>query len=124
MRALHIFAYDSPVVTIKEGNAWVTDGDFKLVHVIDLTRYDTLLRDTEQLMVKYVKNEESRSIIDYHLGLIKTRLAELRDARARKTRSINWIGSAWKWIGGSPDATDWDKLLERQTNIEDNNNQQ
>lgn len=124
MQCLHIFAYDSPVVTLKEGNAWVTNGYFKLVHVIDLAKYDILLRNTEQLVTRYVKDEGSRSVIGYHLEQIRARLTELKDAKMRRTRSINWIGSAWKWIGGSPDASDWDKLLERQTDIEENNNRQ
>lgn len=124
MQTLHIFAYESPIATIKEGNAWVTNGFFKLIHIIDLTKYDILIKDTERLMLENIKDKEARPILGYHLDQIKDRLNELRDARSRKIRSINWIGTAWKWVGGSPDATDWDRLLEKQTDIIQNNNQQ
>lgn len=124
MQTLHIFAYKSPIVTIRVGNAWVTNGHFKLVHIIDLTKYDALVQNIEQLKAEYVKDEEMHLVLDYHLNQIKDRLGELRDARARRARSINWIGSAWKWLAGTPDATDWSHLLETQTDIVQNNNQQ
>lgn len=124
MQSLHIFSYESPVVTIKERNAWITRGVFKLVHVIDLKKYDILVQETEQLTFKHLEDEEMRPILNYHITQIKERIDELRDSKMRKVRSVNWIGTAWKWIGGSPDATDWDALLKEQTYITENNNQQ
>ncbi|XP_017466283.1 PREDICTED: uncharacterized protein LOC108359115 [Rhagoletis zephyria] len=70
-------------------------------------------------------------IIDGHfklihvLGRIRTRLNELRGHEtARLKRSINWIGSAWKWIAGSSDATDWDEVLRNENSLNKNNEQQ
>lgn len=51
-------------------------------------------------------------------------ISELKDQKPRTRRSINWIGSAWKWIAGSPDATDWDQIVKSQNHIINNNNQQ
>lgn len=124
MQTLHIFAYKSPIVTIRVGNAWVTNGYFKLIHVIDLAKYDALVQNIEQLAAEYVKDEEIHLVLGYHLTQIKDRLGELKDARTRRPRSINWIGSAWKWLAGTPDATDWGNLLETQTDIVQNNNEQ
>lgn len=35
----------------------------------------------------------------------------------RGRRSLDWIGSAWKWIANSPDASDWDAILRAQENV-------
>lgn len=49
-----------------------------------------------------------KGIIAFELEKIRIQLNELKGPEtARLKRSINWIGSAWKWIAGSPDATDW-----------------
>lgn len=51
-------------------------------------------------------------------------ISELKGQKSRSRRSINWIGSAWKWIAGSPDATDWDQIVKSQNQVINNNNQQ
>lgn len=124
VQALHIFEYTSPVVTIKEGNAWVINGYFKLIHVIDLNRYSALIERTEQLAAKHVADQEMQLVLTYHLNQVKDRLKELGEPKTRRARSIDWIGSAWKWLAGSPDATDWGKLLQTQADIIENNNDQ
>ncbi|XP_053964225.1 uncharacterized protein LOC128867155 [Anastrepha ludens] len=64
-------------------------------------------------------------VIIYQLQKIRAQLEELKGPTAnRPKRSINWIGSAWKWITGSPDALDWDEVLPSQNEIIDNNNLQ
>ncbi|XP_043865322.1 uncharacterized protein LOC122757425 [Drosophila mojavensis] len=45
-------------------------------------------------------------------------------SRVRKVRSIEWLGSAWKWIAGSPDASDWNAILNVRDNLVENSNQQ
>lgn len=51
-------------------------------------------------------------------------LTELKGHAPKSKRSINWLGSAWKWIAGSPDASDWDEILKSQNQIVENNNEQ
>ncbi|XP_054747149.1 uncharacterized protein LOC129252967 [Anastrepha obliqua] len=64
-------------------------------------------------------------VTTYQLQKIRTQLEELKGPTAKRPkRSINWIGSAWKWIAGSPDALDWDEILRSQNEIIDNNNLQ
>ncbi|XP_041564304.1 uncharacterized protein LOC121467120 [Drosophila elegans] len=43
---------------------------------------------------------------------------------ARRPRSIGWLGSAWKWVAGSPDRSDWNAILKTEDDITRNNNQQ
>lgn len=51
-------------------------------------------------------------------------LKKLRGSKLRVQRSINWIGSAWKWLAGTPDATDWNNVLKSQNELINNNNKQ
>lgn len=55
---------------------------------------------------------------------IEKLLAELKGQSPKIKRSINWIGTAWKWIAGTPDASDWDELLKNQNKIVESNNEQ
>ncbi|KPU79148.1 uncharacterized protein Dana_GF27488 [Drosophila ananassae] len=43
---------------------------------------------------------------------------------SRRARAINWLGSAWKWIAGSPDAEDWNAILNSEKMIIENGDQQ
>ena len=55
---------------------------------------------------------------------MQERLNELINVNKRLTRSIDWIGSAWKWIAGNPDAADWNNILKSQEDVIENNNEQ
>jgi len=45
-------------------------------------------------------------------------------APTRRQRSIDWLGSAWKWVLGSPDKSDWNAILKEEDSLVRNNNQQ
>ncbi|XP_075157990.1 dopamine D2-like receptor [Haematobia irritans] len=60
----------------------------------------------------------------HHLSQTNERLEELRSVKKRAPRSIHWIGSAWKWVAGNPDASDWNSMPMSQNNIIHNNNEQ
>lgn len=49
----------------------------------------------------------------------------VQNLRLRKTkRSLNFIGTAWKWIAGNPDHEDYITIKEKINNILQNNNRQ
>lgn len=63
--------------------------------------------------------------MEHQLYQIENLLDQLSIRNSSKhKRSIDWIGSAWKWIAGNPDATDWDKILTRTNDVVENNNRQ
>lgn len=122
--ALDIFEYDAPIVTIQRGSAWTIDGHFNLIHIINLESFAEILGDLTNALRDKVDNEQRKAIIRFHLQQAIERLDELRPTESRRRRSIDWLGSAWKWIAGSPDATDWNQILESQDDVIENNNQQ
>lgn len=121
---LDIFQYDAPIVTIQRGNGWIIDGHFNLVHTINLEAFEQILTDLANSMQNNVSSKQRKAIIDFHLQQTIDRLKELAPTKRRSRRSIDWLGSAWKWIAGSPDATDWNQILSSQDDIIENNNQQ
>lgn len=124
LHAMEIYRYDVPLVSIRDGNAWIINGNFKLVHVINLDNYKEIANNVTALVQKRMPPSNKKEIIFYHLDQVKDRLCELGNQKSRGRRSIDWIGSAWKWVAGNPDATDWNTVLRSQNAIITNNNEQ
>lgn len=121
---LDIFQYEAPIVTIQRGNGWIIDGHFNLVHTINLESFEQILTDLAISIENNVTNKQRKTIVNFHLQQAMDRLKEIVSTKTKSRRSIDWLGSAWKWIAGSPDATDWNQILASQDDIIENNNQQ
>jgi len=120
--ALHIFKYDTPVVPLQQGVVWRFNGVFKLAHVIDLKQIQNIIdKTTEETSV--VTDTRVASLICHYLEKATNGITRMTSAR-RAPRSIDWLGSAWKWVAGSPDASDWNTILQSQSNVIQNSNQQ
>lgn len=122
---INIYEYNTPIVTIKQGTGKIINGNFKMIHIINITIYEDIVNRLVPTINDHIdKNSILRPQLLYQLQQIQSLLQKIHGRKARKARSINWIGSAWKWIAGSPDATDWDNLLKTQNVIIENNNNQ
>jgi len=124
-RSHQLFHYSSPLVSVHEGNGWIISGSFKLVHIIDLQSYDEALAKLTQLS-NNIKGEDRKFLVASQIQHITERIKDLggRVHKSRSARSIDWLGSAWKWLAGSPDAIDWNNIVTSQNKvIEDNNHQ-
>lgn len=119
-----IYQYETPLVSLKVGRGWIVNGNFKLVHIINLDEYVTVTVNISSLVRNQFPPSRNKEFILHHLTQIQDRLGELMNTKRRAPRSIDWIGSAWKWVAGSPDAADWNKILMSQENIIANNNEQ
>lgn len=94
------------------------------MHTINLENFKDILTEVAELAEREVRNKPMKALIEFQLKQACLRLGELQENKIRKSRSINWIGSAWKWVAGSPDATDWDNILRSQNELVNNNNNQ
>ncbi|GBP00110.1 Retrovirus-related Env polyprotein from transposon gypsy [Eumeta japonica] len=124
VNSLQIYQYKTSLVSLKVGNGWIVDGNFKLIHVINLEEYQEMASNISSLILKTVPPSKNKEFILHHMSQMRERLDELTNVKRRSQRSINWIGSAWKWVAGNPDATDWNSILKSQENIIVNNNEQ
>lgn len=111
-------------MSIKQGNGNIISGNFKIIHHINLSSYIEILNNIKSEVKMIDSTSIMKSQLTYQIGEIEKLLEELQGQPSRMRRSINWIGSAWKWIAGSPDATDWDEILKSQDRIIENNNEQ
>lgn len=124
INGLQIYQYKTSLVSLKIGNGWIVDGNFKIIHVINLEQYMDAAANISSLIERHIPPSKNKEFILYHILQMQERLNELMNVQRRTLRSIDWIGSAWKWLAGSPDSTDWNNILRSQENIIINNNEQ
>lgn len=115
MGAADIFKYEAPLVPLQEGTVWRVNGQFKLAHVIDLRRLESLVQEVRREAVQ-LTDSRIAALAAHYVEESEEGLSRLTGTQ-RGRRSLDWIGSAWKWIAGSPDASDWDAILHAQENI-------
>lgn len=123
-RQYTIFRCDGPTVSLKLSEGRILNGHFKLVHVIDLSAYETMVQVIDNNISKINKTSILKVQLEYQLSQVKKSIEHLVARTNKQKRSINWIGSAWKWIAGNPDATDWDTILDKENELISNNNKQ
>lgn len=121
--ALHVFKYDAPVIPLQQGIVWRVNGVFKLVHVIDLRELQQVIDKTTS-EASLITDGRIGALVCHYLQEATNGIAKMTATTHRKPRSINWLGSAWKWVAGSPDASDWNSILQSQDNVIKNSNQQ
>jgi len=107
---------------LQQGVEWRVNGMFKLAHVIDLKQIQNIIdKTTEETSV--VTDTRVASLICYYLEKATNGITRMTSAH-RAPRSKDWLGSAWKWVAGSPAASDWNSMLQSQSNVIQNSNQQ
>lgn len=110
--------------TLRKGNGRILSGHFNPVLVVDLSRFEKLSTEIDDAAKNISTADDTLNLLQYHLTQVQKGLHELKGRKPREARSINWIGSVWKWLAGNPDAVDWDTVLRNKQSIEENNKQQ
>lgn len=111
------------LITIQNGIARKQDGTFKVIHSINLEQYQALSEDLESIVdANITYSHPLRPFLTQQVISIKGLLRRLAPNRPR--RSIDFIGSAWKWIAGTPDSHDFEILDQKIGNLLENNNRQ
>lgn len=104
----------------------ISNGNYKIIHTINLEEYEKVVAEIKSIVKFRTKDSGTLGLqMEHQLSQIENLLDQLRIKKSQKNkRSINWIGSAWKWVAGNPDATDWDKILIKTSDLLENNNKQ
>lgn len=109
---------------IDAGPARLQNGSFKIVHIIDMEAYEVLITNLEEVLkLKGNHSHPLYPILSYEILRIRSHLARLKINKVNK-RSLDFIGSAWKWIAGNPDHHDHEILTNKVNNVLKNNNKQ
>lgn len=113
---------NSQVVTLDAGQVKLQTGTFKLIHIIDTDRYQEII-DTIKVKVDEDVNGAHylRPFITYELLELQGYLDRLKP---KTKRSLNFIGTAWKWIAGNPDHDDFEIIKMKTDEMLANNNKQ
>lgn len=120
-----IFDYThSKLVAINTGTANIQTGTFKIIHVIEIDKYDELLQQIEAHISQHINRSHILfPFLSQKINSIKNNIHRLQ-IKHRHPRSINSIGSAWKWIAGNPDHDDFQLLNDKVNKVLKNTNDQ
>jgi len=112
----------SQVISIHLGEARIQKGTFKLIHVLELDNYDRAINDLYfEIKQDALKNS---SVLPFLLHDINHLKSELRRMKPRVKRSIDILGTAWKWIAGTPDHEDHKIVVDQVNGLLVNNEKQ
>lgn len=111
------------MITIQNGIARRQNGTFKVIHSINLDQYRLITQQIESIINDNITDKHPlRPFLRQQIVGINRLLYRLTPNRVRK--SLDFIGSAWKWIAGNPDSHDFQILDQKINNILENNNRQ
>lgn len=114
---------NSQIIAINTGMAKIQNGNFKLIHVIELDKYEKLITELRPILKNhFTENQLLFPYLNHELLHIQDLLNNLKPHKIR--RSLDFIGSAWKWIAGNPDHEDFEIIKDKINNVLENNNKQ
>ena len=114
------------LVTIDNGNVKIQDGTLRLIHFIDLDRYEHFLKETyDEITTQVPKDHFLYPILQHETTQTFEILNTLKPVEnSKRRRSIDILGTAWKYIDGSTDHNDLSIINDNLNNLNQNNNNQ
>lgn len=114
---------NSQIITISNGKAKIQEGNFKLIHVIELDKFQKFIDETSTIIQEHLtESNHLYPYMNHEISQIQESLNRIKPRRSK--RSLNFIGSAWKWIAGNPDHDDFVIIKQRMNNVLENNDKQ
>ncbi len=92
-----------------------------LFHITNLSFYREIIR-VEDNITNSSKNSDLEWDISQNLNIIKILMSQLLPSRNK--RGINELGTAWKWLSGTPDHDDLTRIENKINELTENNNKQ
>lgn len=118
------YLHNDPILMFKKSECRLQTGSMKIIHPINTTSLETnvlllckIARQLDnKLPIAQLVIEKSRMLIN--------NLRQIKPIHARRQRRWDTIGTAWKWLAGTPDAEDL-RLINTTMNklIQQNNKQ-
>lgn len=93
------------LVQIAKRTAFIRQGSYQVVHLIDLNKIGPIISEIEQISDKVDKTNKFKNILASKTLHLKRTFDEIKP-HYRLKRSWDWIGSGIKWMAGNPDAED------------------
>lgn len=115
---------DEPILLNRHSKCWIETGTIKIIHPVNLTS----LEENVLSMSKIARGLDDRNPIA-KLAIQKSRtlinnLRQLKPLQTKRQRRWDNIGTAWKWLAGSPDAEDLRAINSTMNTLVKQNNDQ
>lgn len=115
---------NSQIVAFDSGLAKIQDGNFRIIHIIDIDKYQETINSLQNILSQNItKHHFLHPFLTHELTEIQGYLDRLKP-NVKNKRSLNFIGSAWKWIAGNPDHDDFEIITQKTNEVLENNNKQ
>lgn len=119
LQILHL--NDQPILTLNTNPCRIQVGNFRIIHEIDLKDLEKTVHLLTDVVYNKINNPLS-NIVKNKIKSLHSNYNQIRPGNHRYARSIDIIGSVWKWIGGSPDAQDLHIINNTMNTLIENNN--
>jgi len=96
---------DAHTITIHKGIGKIQSASIKMIHLINLKQIEEELFNIREHTVNDLKKSYLYHTLTHEITQAFSALNTLTFKNHNK-RSINWIGSAWKYVAGNPDHDD------------------
>lgn len=113
---------DSHFIAVADGNVAIYENFTYVVHRTNLTDFDTILTENREFIERFTDTRAMDMVQDQTRQI--QRLLQVLRVNRRHARSIDFIGSALKFIAGTPDHADLDMLTTKEDMLIRNNNRQ
>jgi len=114
---------NSQVISIDTGLAAKQDGTFKIIHIFDLEKYAIIYSSLETSLQSLNPSHPLYPYLSFELSQVKNDLKRLKPPNKSK-RAIEALGTAWKWLAGTPDHHDHEVIINKINDQLENNNKQ
>lgn len=122
--ASKILDYSSAqIIPILQGKVAIYNDYIYLIHTTNISDFHVMLQQSIDFLPKFSDAPMYRDILKQQHEEISHILRTLQIPR-RHVRSLDFLGSALKFIAGNPDHNDYELLLTKQNFLIENNNKQ
>lgn len=102
----------------------IQTGNIRVVHPINLTDIEITINQLTNLVYRKQNNNALFEISKYKIRELYSNFMQIKPISHKRSKRWDIIGTAWKWIAGSPDAQDL-RIIDRSLNelVNENNHQ-
>lgn len=112
-----------PMLILNSHNCKIQVGNFRIIHEINMTDLDTTINLLTNIVYSKINNP-LLNIAKHKIKSLYSNFNQIKPQYHHHKRSLNFIGTTWKWIGGSPDAQDLRIINSTMNDLIDSNNVQ
>lgn len=112
-----------PILVIDSHPCKLQVGNFRIIHEINMTDLEITINLLANIAYNKINNPMS-IIVKHKIKDLYSNFNQIKPHHYRRRRSLNVIGSTWKWIGGSPDAQDLEIINKTMNDLIESNNAQ